>query len=44
VSGDVVKKRGLRNGNLVNLLSDKGLNEMCADVWRWQSNNPDGYA
>ncbi len=22
----------------------KGLNEMCADVWRWQSNNPDGYA
>ena len=20
------------------------LNEMCADVWRWQSNNPNGYA
>lgn len=20
------------------------INEMCADVWRWQSNNPNGYA
>jgi len=22
----------------------RGLQEMCADAWRWQSNNPDGYA
>jgi UDP-glucose 4-epimerase len=21
----------------------RGLDEMCADVWRWQSNNPNGY-
>ncbi len=21
----------------------KGIDEMCADSWRWQSNNPDGY-
>ena len=20
-----------------------GIDEMCADGWRWQSNNPDGY-
>jgi len=20
-----------------------GLDEMCRDVWRWQSRNPDGY-
>jgi UDP-glucose 4-epimerase len=23
--------------------AQKGLDEMCADVWRWQSANPDGY-
>lgn len=22
----------------------KGIDEMCADSWRWQMNNPDGYA
>jgi len=22
----------------------RGLSEMCEDLWRWQSNNPDGYA
>lgn len=22
----------------------KGLTEMCADAWRWQKNNPEGYA
>ena len=22
----------------------KGINEMCEDSWRWQSNNPNGYA
>jgi UDP-glucose 4-epimerase len=27
----------------LNWSADKGLNEMCADVWRWQSNNPNGY-
>lgn len=21
----------------------KTLDEMCEDIWRWQSNNPDGY-
>lgn len=24
--------------------ADKSLDEMCADVWHWQSNNPNGYA
>ncbi|MGR3293428.1 MAG: UDP-glucose 4-epimerase GalE [Candidatus Scalindua sp.] len=28
----------------LNWTAAKELNEMCADVWRWQSNNPDGYA
>jgi UDP-glucose 4-epimerase len=23
--------------------SAKGLEEMCADTWRWQRNNPSGY-
>lgn len=23
--------------------SERGLVEMCADAWRWQSNNPSGY-
>jgi UDP-glucose 4-epimerase len=23
--------------------AQKGLDEMCADVWRWQSQNPNGY-
>ena len=23
--------------------ADRGLEEMCADIWRWQSANPDGY-
>ena len=22
----------------------RGIDEMCADSWRWQSTNPDGYA
>jgi len=22
----------------------KGIDEMCADAWKWQSNNPEGYA
>jgi UDP-glucose 4-epimerase len=24
--------------------AERGIDEMCADVWRWQSANPDGYA
>ena len=24
--------------------AQRGLSEMCEDLWRWQSNNPDGYA
>jgi UDP-glucose 4-epimerase len=24
--------------------AERGIAEMCADVWRWQSNNPEGYA
>jgi UDP-glucose 4-epimerase len=24
--------------------ASRGLDEMCADVWRWQSQNPGGYA
>jgi len=22
----------------------RGLDEMCEDLWRWQSNNPNGFA
>jgi UDP-glucose 4-epimerase len=24
--------------------ADRTLNDMCEDTWRWQSNNPDGFA
>ena len=24
--------------------AEKGLDEMCADAWRWQSNNPNGFS
>lgn len=24
--------------------ADRGIDEMCADAWHWQYNNPDGYA
>jgi UDP-glucose 4-epimerase len=23
--------------------AERGIQEMCADVWRWQSSNPEGY-
>ena len=23
--------------------AEKGIKEMCADSWKWQSMNPDGY-
>ena len=29
--------------NILGWQSKLGLNEMCADVWRWQSQNPEGY-
>lgn len=29
--------------NVLGWEAQKGLAEMCADSWRWQSNNPDGY-
>ncbi|KAF9097549.1 hypothetical protein BGX23_008452 [Mortierella sp. AD031] len=28
----------------LNWKAEKSLDEMCADLWRWQRNNPDGYA
>lgn len=28
----------------LNWKATRTLDEMCADVWRWQSNNPDGFA
>lgn len=27
----------------LNWKAEKGLEDMCADSWRWQKNNPDGY-
>lgn len=27
----------------LNWVSEYGIDRMCADVWRWQSNNPDGF-
>ena len=24
-------------------VAERGLEEMCEDSWRWQSNNPNGY-
>lgn len=27
----------------LNWTADKDLSEMCADIWRWQFNNPDGF-
>ena len=27
----------------LNWTAEKGINEMCADTWKWQSNNPNGY-
>lgn len=29
--------------SILNWRTTKTLEEMCADVWRWQQNNPDGY-
>ncbi len=27
----------------LNWKAERGIEEMCEDSWRWQSNNPDGY-
>lgn len=29
--------------NLLGWRAEKGIEEMCSDGWRWQSNNPNGY-
>ncbi len=29
---------------LLDWRAERGIEEMCADSWRWQSGNPDGYA
>ncbi|MFC1494102.1 UDP-glucose 4-epimerase GalE [Thermodesulfobacteriota bacterium] len=29
--------------NELNWTAEKGINEMCADTWNWQSRNPNGY-
>ena len=29
--------------NELNWVAEKGIDEMCADTWRWQSLNPNGY-
>ena len=31
-------------GRQLGWTAEKGVDEMCADTWRWQSNNPMGYA
>ncbi|MFN3398590.1 MAG: UDP-glucose 4-epimerase GalE, partial [Sulfurimicrobium sp.] len=28
---------------LLGWCAEKGLEEMCRDAWRWQSQNPDGF-
>jgi UDP-glucose 4-epimerase len=30
--------------SLLNWKAQRGLEDMCADTWRWQSRNPNGYA
>ena len=30
--------------NELGWVAEKGIEEMCADSWRWQSSNPNGYA
>ena len=29
--------------NELHWVAERGLDEMCEDSWRWQSQNPDGY-
>jgi UDP-glucose 4-epimerase len=29
--------------SVLNWKAQRGIDDMCADVWRWQSLNPDGY-
>lgn len=45
-AGDVAQYWGdptLAN-DLLGWSAERGVDEMCADTWRWQSNNPQGYA
>lgn len=32
-----------RAAELLGWKAERGIDTMCADAWRWQSNNPDGY-
>ena len=32
-----------RASELINWRGTRNLDQMCADAWRWQTNNPDGY-
>jgi UDP-glucose 4-epimerase len=32
-----------RAAALLGWQAQRGIDEMCADAWRWQSGNPDGY-
>jgi UDP-glucose 4-epimerase len=36
--GDATRAKALLGWRAV-----RGIDEMCADHWRWQSGNPDGY-
>ncbi|MHA7871503.1 MAG: UDP-glucose 4-epimerase GalE [Hyphococcus sp.] len=44
--GDVaaIYANAVRAEDLLGWRAEKNLNDMCADHWRWQSQNPDGYA
>ncbi|MEI7636183.1 MAG: hypothetical protein WCJ37_02675 [Syntrophus sp. (in: bacteria)] len=38
----VIADSGLARTNL-NWTASRGIDAMCADSWRWQSRNPNGY-
>jgi UDP-glucose 4-epimerase len=44
--GDVTEARAdpTLAADVLGWRSDRGLDVICTDAWRWQSNNPDGYA
>lgn len=48
VRGDVRDRdalvAALRQSGAAAVIHFAGLKAMCADAWRWQSNNPEGYA
>ena len=43
--GDAERLRAWRAGEKVSeeAVAEYGIEEMCADSWNWQKNNPDGY-